>query len=166
MRIEPLRKADAASVLPALFDILHSNMSRIAPTGNSYEDDRSMWMSCILPALAKEPRQILLLYDGGRIIGYFQYYVNDGVFMMEEIQLREQYHGTGIFARLYRYLVQMLPPETGYVEAYANKNNEKSIAILTHLGLEIIGENKNGNSFHFRGCYEPLVRRYGSKTDQ
>ena len=166
MRIEPLRKADAASVLPVLFDILHSNMSRIAPTGNSYEDDRSMWMSCILPALAKESRQILLLYDGGKIIGYFQYYVNDGVFMMEEIQLREQYHGTGIFARLYRYLVQMLPPETGYVEAYANKKNEKSIAILIHLGLEIIGENKNGNSFHFRGCYEPLVRRYGSKTDQ
>ena len=162
MRIEPLRKADAASVLPELFDILHSNMSRIAPTGNSYDEDFSMWMSCIKPALEKAPRQILLLYDNDEIIGYFQYYVNDGVFMMEDIQLREQYHGTGIFSQLYRYLVQMLPPETEYVEAYANKKNEKSIAVLIHLGLDIIGENKNGISYHFRGRYENLIRRYGS----
>ena len=162
MRIEPLRKADAASVLPALFDILHSNMSRIAPTGNSYEDDRSMWMSCILPALAKEPRQILLLYDGGKIIGYFQYYVNDGVFMMEDIQFRAQYQGIGMFEELYHYLVKTLPPNTEFVEAYANKKNEKSIAVLIHLGLDIIGENKNGISYHFRGRYENLIRRYGS----
>ena len=137
-------------------------MSRIAPTGNSYDEDFSMWMSCIKPALEKAPRQILLLYDNDGIIGYFQYYVNDGVFMMEDIQLREQYHGTGIFSQLYRYLVQMLPPETEYVEAYANKKNEKSIAVLIHLGLDIIGENKNGISYHFRGRYENLIRRYGS----
>ena len=137
-------------------------MSRIAPTGNSYDEDFSMWMSCIKPALEKAPRQILLLYDNDEIIGYFQYYVNDGVFMMEDIQLREQYHGTGIFSQLYRYLVQMLPPETEYIEAYANKKNEKSIAVLIHLGLDIIGENKNGISYHFRGRYENLIRRYGS----
>ncbi len=125
-----------------------------------------MWMSCILPALAKEPRQILLLYDGDDIIGYFQYFVNDGIFMMEDIQLREQYHGSGIFAQLYRYLVGILPPDTKFVEAYANKKNEKSIAVLTHLGLEIIGENKNGKSWHFRGDYRNLVKRYGSQTNE
>ncbi len=162
MRIEFLRKADAESVLPELFDILHANMSRIAPTGNSYDEDFSMWMSCIKPALEKEPRQILLLLDNGRIIGYFQYYVNNGVFMMEDIQFRDAYKGTGIFAELYRYLVKILPEDTLFVEAYANKKNEKSIAVLTHLGLEIIGENKNGISYHFRGRYEELVRRYGS----
>ncbi len=162
MRIEFLRKADAESVLPELFEILHANMSRIAPTGNSCEEDFSMWMSCIKPALEKEPRQILLLLGSDRIAGYFQYYVNNGVFMMEEIQFRESYKGTGIFAELYRYLVKTIPEDTLFVEAYANKKNEKSIAVLKHLGLEIIGENKNGTSFHFRGCYEKLVRRYGS----
>lgn len=164
MRIEFLRKADAESVLPELFEILHSNMSRIAPTGNSYEEDFSMWISCIRPALQKEPRQILLLLDGEKIAGYFQYYVNDGVFMMEEIQFREAYRGTGIFSELYRCLVKTIPGDTRYVEAYANKKNEKSIAVLTHLGLEIVGENKNGSSYHFRGRYESLVRRYGSKN--
>ena len=163
MRIEFLRKADAESVFPELFEILHSNMSRIAPTGNSYEEDFSMWISCIKPALEKEPRQILLLLDDNdRIAGYFQYYVNNGVFMMEEIQFREPYKGTGIFTELYRYLVKILPENIVFAEAYANKRNEKSIAVLTHLGLEIIGENKNGLSFHFRGRYENLVRRYGN----
>lgn len=162
MKIDILRKADAESVLPKLFEILHSNMSRIAPTGNSYEEDFSMWISCIKPALEKEPRQILLLRDKEQLAGYFQYYVNNGIFMMEDIQFRDPYKGTGIFAELYRYLVKVLPEDTIFVEAYANKRNEKSIAVLTHLGLEIIGENKNGISFHFRGRYENLVRRYGN----
>lgn len=162
MKIDILRKADAESVLPKLFEILHSNMSRIAPTGNSYEEDFSMWISCIKPALEKEPRQILLLRDKEQLAGYFQYYVNNGIFMMEDIQFRDPYKGTGIFAELYRYLVKVIPEDTIFVEAYANKRNEKSIAVLTHLGLEIIGENKNGISFHFRGRYENLVRRYGN----
>ena len=162
MRIEFLSKTDAESVLPKLFEILHANMSRIVPTGNSYEDDYLRWMSCIKTALEKDPRQILLLLDEERIAGYFQYYVNNGVFMMEEIQFRDEYKGIGLFTELYRYLIKILPADTVYAEAYANKKNEKSIAVLTHLGLEITGENKNGTSFHFRGIYENLVRRYCS----
>ena len=162
MRIDVLRKADAESVLPKLFDILYSNMSRIAPTGNSYEEDFSTWISCVKPALEKAPRLILLLSDNDRLVGYFQYYVNNGIFMMEEIQFREEYKGTGLFTELYCHLVEHLPSDIAFVEAYANKKNDKSIAVLTHLGLEIMGENKNGTSFHFRGSYEQLVRRYGS----
>ena len=160
MRIVPLQKSDSDSVLPILFEILHSNMSRIAPTGNSYDEDFSMWMSCIKPALEKAPRQILLLYDNDEIIGYFQYYVNGGIFMMEEIQFRAHCHGSGLFTELYRYLMKTLPENTEYVEAYANKKNAKSIGILTHLGLAVIGENQNGNSYHFRGRYETLLHRY------
>ena len=162
MRIVPLHKSDSDSVLPILFEILHSNMSRIAPTGNSYNEDFSMWMSCVKPALEKEPRQILLLCDQNEIAGYFQYYVNGGIFMMEEIQFRTQYQGSGMFEELYHYLVKTLPQNIEFVEAYANKKNEKSIAVLIHLGLEIIGENKNGISYHFRGRYENLIHRYGS----
>ena len=62
MKIDILRKADAESVLPELFEILHSNMSRIAPTGNSYEEDFSMWISCIKPALEKGQKIILYLF--------------------------------------------------------------------------------------------------------
>ena len=160
MRIEFLDKAKADSVLPQLFAILHSNMSCIAPTGNTYEQDLDFWLSCVKPALEKAPRQILLVFSDEELAGYFQYYVNNGVFMMEEIQFSDPYKGSGIFSELYRYLVKTLPADTEFVEAYANKSNEKSIAVLGHLGLEIIGENKNGNSYHFRGRYENLLRRY------
>lgn len=161
MIIKELDKSRKDSVLPLLFDILHANMSRIAPTGKSYEEDRSLWLSCVSPALEKEPRRILLIYDGDEIAGFFQYFVNNGLFMMEEIQLRDRYKGTGVFGELYAYLTSIIPKDTEFVEAYANKGNHKSIAVLKHLGLEVIGENKNGISYHFRGRYENILRRYG-----
>ncbi len=164
MRIEFLDKEIADSVLPKLFDILHLNMSRIAPTGKSYDEDLPTWLSCVRPALEKEPRQILLLLDTDRIAGFFQYYVNNGVFMMEEIQFRPEYVGSVIFAELYRYLVTVIPGETQYVEAYASKENEKSIAILGHLGLKCDGVDESNTLFHFRGNYDTLVRRYGNET--
>ena len=159
--IRELDKSYKDSILPLLFDILHANMSKIAPTGNSYEEDLAFWLSCVSPALDKEPRRILLLYDGDEIAGFFQYFVNNGLFMMEEIQFRDRYQGTGVFSKLYAYLTRIIPRDTEFVEAYANKGNHKSIAVLNHLGLEIVGENKSGISYHFRGRYETILRRYG-----
>ena len=159
--IRELDKSYKDSILPLLFDILHANMSKIAPTGNSYEEDLAFWLSCVSPALEKEPRRILLLYDGDEIAGFFQYFVNNGLFMMEEIQLRDHYQGTGVFGKLYAYLTSVVPKDTKLVEAYANKSNHKSIAVLHHLGLKIVGENKNGISYRFRGKYETILRRYG-----
>ena len=78
---------------------------------------------------------------------------------MEEIQLRDRYKGSGAFRELYAYLTGIIPENTELVEAYADKVNHKSIEILTHLGLEIIGENKNGKSYHFRGRYENILRK-------
>ena len=161
IHIRELDKSQKDSVLPLLFAIMHANMSKIAPTGNSYEEDLAFWLSCVSPALEKEPRRILLLYDGDEIAGFFQYFVNNGLFMMEEIQFRDRYQGTGVFSELYAYLIRIIPRDTEFVEAYANKGNHKSIAVLNHLGLEIVGENKNGISYHFRGRYETILRRYG-----
>ena len=155
-----LDKSKSEMILPMLYDILYSNMNVIAPTGNSYEQDQSEWTSCILPALEKTQRQIVLIYDDDVIIGYFQYYVNSNVFMMEEIQIKKEYHGSGIFGQLYHWLIKMIPHDILYVEAYANKKNIKSQAILKHLGLEVIGENRNGNSFHFRGNYRTFTEKY------
>ncbi|MEA4831156.1 MAG: hypothetical protein VB118_00890 [Oscillospiraceae bacterium] len=155
-----LDKLKSEMVLPILYDILYSNMNEIAPTGNSYEQDRTEWTSCILPALEKTQRQIVLIYNRDVIIGYFQYYVNSNVFMMEEIQIKKEYHGSGIFGQLYKWLIKMITHDILYVEAYANKKNIKSQAILKHLGLEIIGENKNGKSFLFRGKYQMITEKY------
>ena len=157
MNFIKLDKSQKDSVLQYLYEILYSNMSKIVPMNNSYDD----WMSRVSTALEKEQRQILLICDGDKIVGFFQYFVNNGLFMMEEIQLCDPYKGSGAFRELYAYLTGIIPENTELVEAYADKVNHKSIEILTHLGLEIIGEDES--FYHFRGRYENILRKYGKK---
>ena len=151
--------------LPDLFRILHSNMSLIAPTNNSYDEDYEIWSSFIIPAMQKEQRQIVLMCVESKLIGYFQYYVNNDTssLMMEEIQIKKGFQGTGLFSKFYQWLVGQLPKNILYVEAYANKKNLKSQSVLKHLGLVEVGENKNGNSFYYKGKYADIVDRYSLK---
>ena len=116
-----VNKAQLKDILPRLFENLHANMSRIAPTGNAYEDDYKIWFSNIYPAMEKTQRQIVLMYSEKDIIGYFQYNVNCETFMMEDIQVNQVYHGTGIFSALYTWLVCQLPGNIKNVESYADK---------------------------------------------
>ena len=157
-----LPKPPSPDILDEIFDILATNMRVIAPTGMTYEEDKAQWLSCVPPALEKEARQILLIYDRDELIGFFQYYVtaDHSVFMMEEIQFKPAYHGSGLFGDLYRYLIPRLPEDIQAVEAYADKRNKKSLAVLSHLGLTVVGENKNGISYRLRGSYAELKKRY------
>jgi RimJ/RimL family protein N-acetyltransferase len=152
----PIDRRNARDILPRLFEILHGNMRVIAPTGNSYTEDEALWISCIAEALEKPARQLLLVMDGGAVAGFFMYYVNGNLWMMEEIQFAPAYQGSGLFQLLYARLFEILPDSVEYVEAYANKQNQKSTRILEHLGLAVTGENHNGNCYHFRGRYRDL----------
>ena len=154
--IRPIDREKLPTILPSLFAILHGNMNVIAPTGNSYTEDETLWCSCIAEALEKPARQLLLVMDGGAVAGFFMYYVNGNLWMMVEIQFAPAYQGIGLFRAFYAHLMESLPNSVEYVEAYANKQNQKSIGILEHLGLAVTGENKNGNSYHFRGRYSDL----------
>ena len=158
--IIPMEKADSVLILPCLFQLLSDNMVKIAPTGNTIEQDRQIWMEAIRPALECQDRQILLIKQSNIIIGFFQYSIDDTFFKMEEIQIAPEYWCSGAFQDLYRYLAQHIPNHIRWVEAYANKQNSKSQGILRHLGLEVIGENKNGNSYHFRGDCQRMLARY------
>ena len=157
-----LQKPPSPYILDEIFTILAANMRVIAPTGLTYEEDKAQWLSCVPPALEKEARQIILIYDRDELIGFFQYYVtaDHSTFMMEEIQFKPAYHGSGLFGDLYRYLLPRLPKDIQAVEAYADKRNKKSLAVLAHLGLTVIGENKNGISYRLRGSYAQLKQTY------
>lgn len=157
-----LPKEKTNQYLPDLFRILHSNMSLIAPTGNSYEEDYAIWSSCIIPAMEKEPRQIVMMHADSKLVGYFQYYINGDTnsLMMEEIQIVKELQGTGLFSEFYKWLVRQLPEDILYVEAYANKKNLKSQGILVYLGLTESGENNNGSSFYYKGKYADLLSKY------
>ena len=155
-------KLQIEQLLPDLFRILHSNMSIIAPTNNSYNEDYGIWSSYITPAIQKEQRQIVLMFAESKLVGYFQYYINGDTnsLMMEEIQIEKAFQGMGLFSEFYNWLIKSLPKNIMYVEAYANKKNLKSQSILKHLGLVESGENKNGNSFYFKGAYVNLLNKY------
>ena len=158
-----LPKPPSSALLDEIFGILATNMRVIAPTGLTYEEDRAQWMACVPPALTKDARQIVLIYVGGELAGFFQYYVtaDHSVFMMEEIQFKEAYRESGLFGELYRFLIPKLPADIVSVEAYADKRNTKSLGVLGHLGLTVIGENKNGISWHLRGDFAVLKEKYG-----
>ena len=155
-------KSQIEQLLPDLFRILHSNMSIIAPTNNSYNVDYVMWSSYLIPAMQKEQRQIVLMYVDNKLVGYFQYYINVDMnsLMMEEIQIAKEFQGTGMFSAFYKWLIEQLPNDVESIEAYANKKNLKSQSILKHLGLVELGENKNGNSFYYKGAYVDLLNKY------
>ncbi len=157
---EYLNKNDFSVSAPELFFILHTNMSLIAPTGNTYNEDYLSWSDAYGEAFERnENRKIVLIKETeNKIVGFFAYSVSEDVFKMEEIQILPELQSKyGIFKKLYLFVFKNLPPNIKYVEAFANKKNKKSIAILKHLGLEIIGTNKSGSCHRFRGSYNDLL---------
>ena len=145
-----------------IFAILASNMRAIAPTGDSYEKDFEIWSRYIVPAWLEGKNSVILILHEDVLSGYFQYSVDDTTFRMEDIQFKKEYQGCGLFTELYRYLTTIIPIQTKYVDAFADKRNIKSQEILKHLGLTVIGENKNGRSFHFKGEYKNLLKIYSA----
>ena len=95
-----LNKSDFQTVARQIFDILADNMTVIAPTGNSREEDFSLWSDAVSDGLRRAERQIILIKDDDNLIGFFQYYTNADTFMMEEIQFKSEYQGKGVFRAL------------------------------------------------------------------
>lgn len=159
IKITFLNKLNYINIIPKLYDILHENMSVIAPTKNTYSEDYGIWVKKIIPALAKEPRQIILISEEDNIIGYFQYYINNNIFMMEEVQIKKEWQEKGVFRKLFGFIIDNIPKGISTVAAYANKKNDKSQRILEHMGLSIIEENEN--NFQYKGEYNNLLDCYG-----
>lgn len=160
LAFEYLHKPQFEDFSEQIFNILADNMEVIAPTGNTREADYNCWYEGVSNGLKRDERQIILIKADGDIVGFFQYYINADTFMMEEIQLKPECQGKGVFRRLYRFLIESIGEDIEFVEAYANIKNNKSIGILERLGLENIGLNKNGCSRHFKGKYNDLLNWY------
>lgn len=154
LSFEYIDKTDPDGALKALFPILYSNMDAIAPTGEGYEKDFEEWFNAVRPAIEKPQRNVIVIRTDGEIKGFFQYYVNDTTFMMEEIQFDPSIRGMGVFEALYSFLKRIVPVKTPFVEAYAHRLNARSQGILTHLGLKPIGE--GNNCIHYRGELKKL----------
>ena len=144
-----LEKSNVGEFLPVLFDILYENMEKITPFGKSYEDAKTEWLGQVAPAMKKDRRQIVLMYDGKILAGYAQYYTNDTLLMIEEIQLKPKYQRTMLLHQFCKFMKSIVPSEIAYIEAYADKINTNSQKLMEALGMKII--NDGGKYYHFRG---------------
>ena len=158
-----LDKNEVRRFLPQLFSILHENMSVIAPTGNTYEQDYALWSDAVGPAMQKENRQVVLIFSDDILIGYLQYYTNETTFMIEEAQIRSAFQGRGVIRSAFGFVAGFIPSNVRYAEAYANKKNTKSQSILERHGFARIGENKNGNSYHYQAECQAFLCRIREK---
>ena len=162
---EFLNKTDFSQKAKEIFDILADNMTVIAPTGNTREEDFACWSDSVSEGLERAERKIVLIKRCDELIGFFQYFTNEDTFRMEEIQLKPEYHGKGIFRKLYGFILPKIDDSIEFVDAFANIQNEKSIAILEHLGLENVGLNKNGRSYYFKGQLKNLKEWYENEDN-
>ena len=155
-----LRQDEFRQYADRLFSVLYDNMSQIAPTGNDREDDYSCWLDANKETLKNENERMVIgvQKETHEIVGYFQYTVQNNIFFMGEIQIKKSFQGKyNIFERIYGFVLDNIRENVDVVEAYARKENTKSIGILGKLGLSIVGENKRGTSYHFRGTYTDLL---------
>ena len=155
-----LKQDEFEQYAEGMFSVLYDNMSQIAPTGFTREEDFACWFEANKEGLENTNRHIIICVEKEthEIVGYFQYTVQNDVFLMEEIQIRKSHQGKyNIFERIYGLVIDNMNKDVAFVEAYANKENGKSIGILGKLGLSIVGENKRGTSYHFRGTYIDLL---------
>lgn len=150
IRCNELEKENFDIYAKELYKILYDNMSVITSTDLQYE----RWYSNVKTGLRKDPRKILLLQCDEELIGFFQYYVNAGTFMVEEIQIAPGYQVThGVFRVLSGFLLSKIPEDTRYIAAYADERNLGSRRIIEKLGLASEKVEENG-LIYYRGLYE------------
>lgn len=135
-----LEKNELDKYTRKLFSILFDNMVNIAPTGNSREEDYKSWYKAVCGEMQSNKRHIIVISTGNmtEIIGFFKYSINEYVFVMEDIQIKDSYRGKyNIFRTLYGFVLEHINEDIHFVEAYADKKNIKSLGILEKLGLSI-----------------------------
>lgn len=157
-------KSSVNELLPDLFSLFYENMHLIVPFEKSYGEAFVEWSYEVLPALQKEPRKLVLMYFECQFVGFFMYYVNNGIFMMEEIQIKKEFQSSGIFLLFYEWLVKRLPADISFVEAFVNAENFKSQKILEHMGLSKFEDIQNERFLHYKGNYAVLLNKYGEKN--
>ena len=144
-----LDKSQKEIWLPRLFDLFYANMSVITPNGKSYDEQKTDWMTELLPAIDKAPRKIILAFIDGDLAGYLQYYTKDDLLMIEELQINEKYQRTRLCYRLLKHMIGILPDRITTVEAYSHKSNQNSRSIMKNMGMQEFDE--EGHFVHMRG---------------
>ena len=154
-----LDKAEKAIWLPELFELFYDNMHAIAPFSGTFQQEKAEWIAEVSAALERPPRQIILCMADGVLAGYIQYYIRDRMLMVEELQVRKEYHRTCLFYCFCKHLLSVLPRDLQIIEAYAHKENHHSIRLMQRLGMQL--QETQGPFLHLRGSAEAVYRFFG-----
>ena len=154
-------KIELKRLLPILFKIIHTNMEKIDPSGYSYEESKRIWCECFYESvLTNNELQVVLFYKGSDIVGFAAYSVKEQVFKLGEIQIKEEYQRTLIFYHFCKFMKSILPKDLMYIEGFANKSNLNSQSVMKSAGMVVVGTNKSGKSYHFKGDIRLLFEKY------
>ena len=148
------RNEEIRALFPQMFTIISANMSTIAPTGNTLEEDRRSWTRAMVEELRNPEKRWIISQVNGVLTGYLLYRVNaaDNVIHMDEIQIAEVYQGDGVtFLALIAALLRDSTVSGATLRSYANRQNTKSQGILQRMGLAVVGETERGFRFEGRG---------------
>ena len=148
-----LDKERELCLMEKLFDLMRENM----PESVS-QWEKENWLAEVIPALKKVPRQIALLYCKGVLAGFCMYYINSEKLMVEELQIRKEYRQTILAVELYRFLKEILPKDTLYVEAYADKDNRISRNLMEKHGMRPVDATPDGSCIHYKGKIDCIFR--------
>ena len=96
------------------------------------------------------------MYADEELAGFCQYYINQGVFMVEEVQIKKPFQKTCLFFSLYRFFQRTVPQDTVYMEAWADLRNQNSIRIMQKLGMVPVETIENRNLIHYRGTMKDI----------
>jgi hypothetical protein len=100
---------------------------------------------------------ILVRNQEGRLLGFVQYYANDRVLMLEEVQILPEYQKkVNFLPSLWRFLLMHLQVTPYFIEAFVHPQNTYCIALQEKLGMECV---KHGEYHHYRGAFSPSIRR-------
>lgn len=151
-------KAHKERWLPLMFDLLYDNMRSIAPSGLSRQQEQAQWLREVSPALDKPPRQVVLCLSGGVLCGFLQYYIRNDMLMVEELQLRRSCQCSTLFASVLKFMLSVVPQNVNTVEAYADRRNVRSIALMRRVGMDLCGNDDASPYVHFSGELTTLRR--------
>ena len=88
-----MKNEDISVFIDEMFEILASNMSAVAPTGNSYDEDYKTWSESAVPAWREGKRSVILIFCEDKLCGFFQYFVNDTTSEWMKYSLRKNIRG-------------------------------------------------------------------------
>ena len=147
-------KEEIRALFPQMFAIISTNMSAIAPTGNTMEDDRRSWTQAMESELRNPEKRWIFARADGVLAGYLLYRVSaaDDVIHMDEIQIAQAYQDDGVlFPALMAALLRDPAVPGATLRSYANKQNAKSQGVLRRMGLNVVGETVRGLRFEGKG---------------